>query len=81
MNRSTYILAIDQGTTSSRAIVFDNNGNAVAKAQKELPQIYPANGLVEHDPEKIWQTTYTVCREALSACGGNVTAVGITNQR
>ena len=81
MNRSTYILAIDQGTTSSRAIVFDNNGNAVAKAQKELPQIYPANGLVEHDPEKIWQTTCAVCRQALSACGGNVTAVGITNQR
>lgn len=81
MNRSTYILAIDQGTTSSRAIVFDNNGNALAKAQKALPQIYPANGLVEHDPEKIWQTTCAVCRQALSACGGNVTAVGITNQR
>ena len=81
MNRPAYILAIDQGTTSSRAIVFDHNGNAVAKAQKALPQIYPGDGLVEHDPEKIWQTTYAVCREALSACGGNVTAIGITNQR
>jgi glycerol kinase len=81
MNRPSYILAIDQGTTSSRAIVFDNNGNAVAKAQNELPQIYPANGLVEHDPEKIWETTCAVCRQALSACDGNVTAIGITNQR
>jgi glycerol kinase len=81
MSQPPYILAIDQGTTSSRAIVFDNNGNAVAKAQNELPQIYPANGLVEHDPEKIWQTTCAVCRQALSACDGNVTAIGITNQR
>ena len=81
MNRPSYILAIDQGTTSSRAIVFDNNGNAVAKAQNELPQIYPANGLVEHDPEKIWETTCAVCRQALSACDSNVTAIGITNQR
>jgi glycerol kinase len=81
MNQSTYILAIDQGTTSSRAIVFDNHGHAIAKAQKELSQIYPANGLVEHDPEEIWQTTCTVCRQALSTYGGNVTAIGITNQR
>jgi glycerol kinase len=81
MNRPAYILAIDQGTTSSRAIVFDHNGNAVAKAQKELPQIYPANGLVEHDPEQIWKTTCAVSRQALSASGGNVTAVGIANQR
>jgi glycerol kinase len=81
MNRPAYILAIDQGTSSSRAIVFDNIGNTVAKAQKQLPQIYPANGLVEHDPEKIWETTRAVCRQALSTCGGNVTAVGITNQR
>ena len=81
MNQPPYILAIDQGTTSSRAIIFDNNGNALAKAQKELPQIYPANGLVEHDPEKIWETVCAVCHQAILACGGNVTAVGITNQR
>ena len=81
MNRSACILAIDQGTTSSRAIVFDDSGNILAKAQKEFSQIYPADGLVEHDPEEIWQTTSAVCREALSAYGGDVTAVGITNQR
>ena len=50
-----YVLALDQGTTSSRAIVFDHNGAIVSVAQQEFPQIYPAPGLVEHDPEAIWR--------------------------
>ena len=57
MTLSPYLLAIDQGTTSSRAIVFDHLGNNCITSQKELSQIYPADGWVEHDPEEIWQTT------------------------
>jgi glycerol kinase len=84
MPGSRHILAIDQGTTSSRAIVFDEAGNPVATAQREFPQIYPRAGWVEHDPEDIWSTTVAVCRHALDEIGrkgGEVTAVGITNQR
>lgn len=84
MSSQPLILAIDQGTTSSRAIVFDRQGNAVAMAQQEFPQIYPANGWVEHDPEAIWTSTLAVCREALQRAersGGQVCAIGITNQR
>jgi glycerol kinase len=78
------ILAIDQGTTSSRAIAFDASANAVAAAQREFPQIYPANGWVEHDPEVIWTTTLEVARQAFEAAeakGYHVAAIGITNQR
>ena len=61
-----HILAIDQGTTSTRAIVFDASGRPVASAQKELPQIFPKPGWVEHDPEEIWRATVEVCRGALA---------------
>jgi glycerol kinase len=63
---SQYLLAIDQGTTSSRAIVFDLAGRPVSSAQQELPQIFPSEGWVEHDPEQIWSDTLKVCRAALS---------------
>jgi glycerol kinase len=78
------ILAIDQGTTSTRAILFDAEGRPLAAAQRELPQIYPADGWVEHDPEEIWRATVAVCRDALAEAGagaGAVAAIGITNQR
>ena len=84
MNDKTAILAIDQGTTSSRAIAFDASTNVVASAQREFPQIYPANGWVEHDPEVIWTTTLEVARQAFEAAearGCHVAAIGITNQR
>ena len=74
------ILAIDQGTTSSRAIVFDAAGGICAVAQREITQHYPRPGWVEHDAEEIWHTTVSVCREALDAAGP-VAAIGITNQR
>ncbi|MEA2780272.1 MAG: glycerol kinase [Rhodospirillaceae bacterium] len=74
------ILAIDQGTTSTRAMVFDAAGRALALAQQELPQIYPADGWVEHDPEEIWQATVAVCRQVLAQVP-DVAAIGITNQR
>jgi glycerol kinase len=84
MTKEPYILAIDQGTTSSRAIVFDTQGRAVSHAQMEFPQIYPRDGWVEHDPEAIWSTTLQVSRQAFAqaeARGGRVVAIGITNQR
>ena len=74
------ILAIDQGTTSTRAIVFDAGGGVCAAAQRELTQHYPRPGRVEHDPEEIWRATLAVCREALDRAGP-VAGVGITNQR
>jgi glycerol kinase len=75
-------LAIDQGTTSTRAILFDSGTRLVAIAQRELRQHYPARGLVEHDPEQIWQDTLAVTREALGGVDpGRVAAIGITNQR
>jgi glycerol kinase len=79
-----YILALDQGTTSSRAIVFDNEGRAVALAQKEFPQIYPQPGWVEHDPQDIWSTQLGVATEALARAGiaaSDLAALGLTNQR
>ena len=79
-----HILAIDQGTTSTRAIVFDATGRPLAAAQKELPQIFPQAGWVEHDPEEIWSATVEVCRGALAKAGLDATAlagIGITNQR
>src|SRR5690242_7468971 len=79
-----HILAIDQGTTSTRAIVFDADGRPVASAQKELPQIFPQSGWVEHDADEIWSATVEVCRGALANAKLDATAVagiGITNQR
>ena len=75
------LLAIDQGTTSSRAIVFDADGSVRTVAQREFAQHFPAGGWVEHDPEEIWSATLAVTREALAAAGGAVAAIGITNQR
>jgi len=79
-----HVLAIDQGTTSSRAIVFDRAGVPVAVAQRELEQHYPRPGWVEHDPETIWRDTVAVARDALGQAGldgSQVAAIGITNQR
>lgn len=81
---SKYILALDQGTTSSRAIVFDKEGNIVSIAQKEFTQIYPRAGWVEHDPIEIWATQIGVANEAMAKAGltsGDIAAIGITNQR
>lgn len=81
---SAWILAIDQGTTSSRAVLVDEEGRPGASARRELPQRYPASGLVEHDPARIWEDTLWACREALrrgEVDPGRVAAVGITNQR
>ncbi|GAB7527005.1 glycerol kinase GlpK [Paraburkholderia sp. 2C] len=79
-----YILALDQGTTSSRAMLFDRNGNVVSTAQKEFEQIYPRPGWVEHDPHEIWSTQAGVAAEAVTRAGVNgsaIAAIGITNQR
>ncbi|MFQ5971357.1 MAG: glycerol kinase GlpK [Alphaproteobacteria bacterium] len=79
-----HILAIDQGTTSTRALVFDRSGRPVAAAVEELGQIFPKPGWVEHDPEEIWRATRAVCRKVLDECedaGHRVEAIGITNQR
>lgn len=79
-----YILALDQGTSSSRAILFDHAGNAVSSAQQEFRQIYPHPGWVEHDPEEIWETQIETAREALRRAGAgpqDIAAIGITNQR
>ena len=80
----TYLLALDQGTSSSRSIVFDASGQALSMAQQELPQIYPQPGWVEHDPMVIWQTQLATARDALAKAGltaRQVRAIGITNQR
>lgn len=79
-----YILALDQGTTSSRAIVFNHHGEIIGTAQKEFKQIYPKAGWVEHDGQEIWSTQAGVAAEAISAAGlngDNMAAIGITNQR
>ena len=79
-----YVLALDQGTTSSRAIVFDRHGRAVAAAQQEFEQIYPRPGWVEHAPGDIWTTQFQVASEAIAKAGlsaRNIAAMGITNQR
>jgi glycerol kinase len=79
-----YILSFDQGTTSSRAIIFDHNGLPVATAQKEFTQHFPKPGWVEHDPEEIWLTQAGVALEAITKAGlesANIAAIGITNQR
>ena len=80
----THILAIDQGTTSSRAIVFDGQMNITAVAQEEFAQHYPRSGWVEHDPADLWSTTAGTCREAIERAGiapADIAAIGITNQR
>ncbi len=79
-----YILALDQGTTSSRSIVFNHDGEIVSVAQQEFPQIFPAPGLVEHDPEAIWSSQLAVAQEAFKKSGAStddIAAIGITNQR
>ena len=79
-----HILAIDQGTTSSRAIVFDASGLPVATAQKELTQHYPSDGWVEHDAEEIWRDVQSLMREAVAKAGlrgSDIAGIGITNQR
>ena len=79
-----YILALDQGTTSSRSIIFDRAGRIKAVAQKEFPQIFPKPGWVEHNPEAIWKTQLSTAKAALKKAGlttDKIAAIGITNQR
>jgi glycerol kinase len=81
---TSYVLAIDQGTTSSRAIVFRADTSVAAVSQQEFPQHFPADGEVEHDPEDLWTTTLETCRGAMrqaGACAADIVAIGITNQR
>src|SRR4028118_528450 len=79
-----FILALDQGTTSSRAIVFDHSGSIISVAQKEFKQYFPQPGWVEHDPEDIWSSQFSVMAEVLAKSGlktEQLAAIGITNQR
>ena len=79
-----YVIALDQGTTSSRCILFDRQGNPCSAAQKEFPQIFPQPGWVEHDPMEIWSSQLSVMLEAMSKIGAHysdIAAIGITNQR
>jgi glycerol kinase len=79
-----YILALDQGTTSSRAILFNHSGNMINVAQKEFKQIYPQPAWVEHDAEEIWSSQYGVLAEAMAKKNistEHIAAIGITNQR
>ncbi len=76
-----HLLAIDQGTTSSRAIVFSPDGRPVSSAQYEFPQLYPNDGWVEHDPDAIWESTLRAVRDVLDQASGSVAVIGITNQR
>ena len=81
---NTYILAIDQGTTSTRAILFRPDTSIAATAQREFKQHFPVAGWVEHEPEDIWDSTLAVCREVLArvdARAADIAAIGITNQR
>jgi glycerol kinase len=79
-----YVLALDQGTTSSRAILFDHAGNSIAVAQREFPQLYPQPGHVEHDPEAIWTSQLATAKAAIEksqVAAKNIAAIGVTNQR
>ena len=79
-----YIMALDQGTTSSRCILFDKSGNICSMAQREFEQIYPKVGWVEHDPIEIWSSQLAVATEAMAKVGAEasmIAALGITNQR
>ena len=81
---SQYILSFDQGTTSSRSIIFNKNGNIVSVAQKEFKQIFPQPGWVEHDATEIWSTQLGTAAEAISKASltvNDIAAIGITNQR
>src|SRR5690606_31693063 len=80
----TFLLGIDQGTSSSRAVVFDAELRPVTAAQREFAQHFPQPGWVEHDPEEIWSSTLAVARRAIADSGvkpGSIAAIGITNQR
>ncbi|MEO8935716.1 MAG: FGGY family carbohydrate kinase, partial [Burkholderiaceae bacterium] len=80
----SFLLALDQGTSSSRAIVFDDDGRLVAKAQREFSQIYPRPGWVEHDADDLWTSQLATAREAIAAAGltaRDISALGIANQR
>ncbi|HTJ05171.1 MAG TPA: FGGY family carbohydrate kinase, partial [Caldimonas sp.] len=82
--RPQHLLALDQGTSSSRAIVFDARGQIVALAQREFRQIFPQPGWVEHDPKEIWNSQLATAREAIAKAGlaaADIAAIGITNQR
>jgi glycerol kinase len=84
MTTPTHILALDQGTSSSRSIVFDNQGHIVAMAQREFRQIYPQPGWVEHDPNEIWESQLATAKEALAKAkleAKDIASIGITNQR
>lgn len=84
MNEKNYVMALDQGTTSSRCILFDRRGNVCSVVQKEFPQIYPQPGWVEHNPREIWSTQMGVAMEAMQkvdADAGEIAAIGIANQR
>ena len=84
MHKKYYVLALDQGTTSSRAILFDQEGRPVKAAQKEFTQIYPKAGWVEHNPLEIWESQLAVAQEVFAKTGvtaDEVAAIGITNQR
>src|SRR5947207_15763688 len=83
MARDQLILALDQGTTSSRAIAFDHRGRAVATAQQSFEQRFPSSGHVTHDPEAIWSSQLAVAGEVIEAVGGpqRIAAIGIANQR
>ena len=79
-----YIMSLDQGTTSSRCILFTKDGAIASIAQKEYPQIFPMEGYVEHDPMDIWSSQISVITEALAKIGANINeiyGIGITNQR
>lgn len=83
-NLTKYIMALDQGTTSSRCIIFDKYGNIISVAQKEFNQIYPKPGYIEHDPMEIWSSELSVAMEAMVKAGltyENISGIGITNQR
>ncbi len=82
MSAAKYLMAIDQGTSSSRSVIFDHRATVVASAQQEFPQEYPQPGWVEHDPEAIWNSVLEVTKQSLSECNaGNIAGLGITNQR
>ena len=81
---SSYILALDQGTTSCRALIFDKNGKILASAQEEFPQYFPEVGWVEHNPLEIWDTQERMAKKAVQDAGltaDQIAAIGITNQR
>ena len=83
-NKKSYVIALDQGTTSSRCVIFDNEANIKDIVQKEFTQIYPQPGWVEHDPMEIYASQYSVLTEAVARCGirpYHIKAIGITNQR